>query len=221
MQVSTSSDKVVTTRSYRQYCGVARALDIVGERWALLIVRELVLGPKRFTDLRHGLPGIATNVLTQRLKEMERDGIIARRVLPPPAASTVYELTEYGREFEPIMLRLGAWGAKTLGERPPGFTLNGEWLMVAMKAMFQPEAATGVEATIGIVFEDGAFTVRLGDGSLDVEPGRPANPDLTLKTDADTLFGYLVGAPVPAAALSPEGHLALLARLPGIFAFAG
>jgi DNA-binding HxlR family transcriptional regulator len=212
---------VVTTRSYQQHCGVARALDIVGERWALLVVRELVLGPKRFTDLRQGLPGIATNVLSQRLKEMERDGIIARRVLPPPAASTVYELTEYGRELEPIMLQLGAWAAKTLGERTPYATLRGEWLMVALKAMLRPEAAKGVDAVIAVVFEDGAFTVRLADGSLEVSPGRPEHTDLALQTDPDTLLGYLAGAPVPAAALSPEGDLQLLARLPRIFAFAG
>jgi DNA-binding HxlR family transcriptional regulator len=212
---------VVTGRSYRQHCGVARALDIVGERWALLVVRELVLGPKRFTDLRQGLPGIATNVLSQRLKEMERDGIIARRVLPPPAASTVYELTEYGRELEPIMLQLGAWAAKTLGERGPDQTLHSEWLMVALKAMFRPEAARGVEATIAIVFADGTFTVRVADGSVEVCAGMPAAPDLTLQTDAETLLGYLAGAPVPAAALLPDGDAALLERLPAIFAFAG
>ena len=210
---------MVTGRSYRQHCGVARALDIVGERWALLVVRELVLGPKRFTDLRQGLPGIATNVLSQRLKEMERDGLVARRVLPPPAASTVYELTEYGRELEPIMLQLGAWAAKTLGERSPDVTLRGEWLMVALKAMFRPEAARGLNATIAVVFEDAAFTVRLSRGSLEVTPGRPATADLTLTTDPDTLLGYLAGAPVPAVALSPEGDLALLERLPRIFAF--
>jgi DNA-binding HxlR family transcriptional regulator len=211
---------VVTRRSYEQYCGVAHALDIVGERWALLVVRELVLGPKRFTDLRHGLPGIATNVLTQRLKQMEQDGIIARRVLPPPAASTVYELTEYGRELEPIMLRFGAWGARTMGELGPDRSFHPEWLMVALKAMFRPDAAEGVDATIAIVFADGAFTVRLADGSLEVSAGRPAAADLTLQTDAEMLLGYLAGAPVPAAALSPEGDLALLERLPKIFAFA-
>lgn len=208
-----------TRRSYGQYCGVARALDLVGERWALLIVRELVLGPKRFTDLRAGLPGIATNVMTQRLKEMERDGLVSRRLLPPPAASTVYELTDYGRELEAIMLQLGRWGAKTLGERPPGLPVRAEWLMVAMKAMFRPEAAKDMEATIAIVFPDGAFTVRLADGSLEIAPGRPASGDLILKPDAETLLGYLAGAPVPPAALSPEGDLALLERLPKIFAF--
>jgi hypothetical protein len=118
------------------------------------------------------------------------------------------------------MLQLGAWAARTMGERTSDQSLHSEWLMVALKAMFRPEAARGVEATIGIVFTDGAFTVRLDDGSLEVGPGRPAAADLSLETDAETLLGYLAGAPVPPAALSPEGDLVLLERLPKIFAFA-
>src|SRR5918911_4085171 len=124
-------------RSYRQYCGIAPALDLVGERWALLVVRELVLGPKRFSDLREGLPGIATNVLSQRLRELERDGVVVRRRLPPPAASSVYELTDYGQDLVPILLALGRWGARTLAARPPGHTLRSEWLAVALKAFYQ------------------------------------------------------------------------------------
>src|SRR5206468_280135 len=115
-------------RSYGDPCGIARALDLVGERWALLVIRELVFGPKRFTDLRDGLPGIATNVLSQRLRELVRNGVVARRRLPPPAASNVYELTEYGQELVPIMLALGRWGARTLGARLPEQTMLPEWL---------------------------------------------------------------------------------------------
>ena len=98
-------------RTYNQYCGLARALDLVGERWALLVVRELVLGPKRFTDLQAGLPGIGTNILSARLRELEESGVVARRTLPPPAASAVYELTPYGRELEPAVDALGRRGA--------------------------------------------------------------------------------------------------------------
>src|SRR6266571_9269434 len=137
----------MTTRSYEQYCGVARALDLVGERWALLVVRELILGPKRFTDLRRGLPGIGTNVLAARLKELESSGVLARRTLPPPAASTVYELTEYGRELEEVMLAFGRWGAKSMGARAPEQTLQSEWVAVALKAFFRPEAAEDLRAT--------------------------------------------------------------------------
>ena len=210
---------MVNGRSYRQHCGVARALDLVGERWALLVVRELVLGPKRFTDLQRGLPGIATNVLSQRLRQLERDGVVARRVLPPPAASTVYELTGYGRELVPIMLEFGRWGARTMGERGPGQALRSEWLAVAFQAFYQPQAAEGVSATIGFAFDDGAFTVDFDDGRLEIRPGRPEQADLTVTADPQALVGFLARAPVPVDALRAEGDLDLFERLPAIFAF--
>src|ERR671933_1041184 len=123
----------MTSRSYDQFCGIARALDLVGERWALLIVRDLILGPKRFTDLRRGLPGIGTNVLAARLKELERGGVIRRRTLPPPAASVVYELTEYGRALEGPLLALGRWGATSMGRREAAQALRSEWLPPALQ----------------------------------------------------------------------------------------
>ena len=208
-----------TVRSYRQHCGIARALDLVGERWALLVIRDLVLGPKRFTDLRASLPGIATNVLTQRLKQLERDGIVRRRLLPPPAASTVYELTEYGRELEPVLLAFGRWGAKTIGEPIPGRSIRSEWFGVALKAHFRPEAAEGVHATIGLRFEDGALTIRIDASDLSVTTRAPDEADLTLTTELPTLVVYLSGGAVPRAALAPEGDLELVARLPKIFPF--
>src|SRR5258708_27570367 len=109
----------VAVRSYGQFCGLARALELVGERWALLIVRDLLVGPRRFTDLRQGLPRIPTNVLSDRLKELEENGIVQRRVLPRPAASVVYELTPYGSQLEDAVMRLGLWGAQSLGEPRP------------------------------------------------------------------------------------------------------
>src|SRR2546423_6072869 len=109
----------VTSRRYGQFCGLARALELVGERWALLIVRDLLVGARRFTDLRQGLPRIPTNVLADRLKELEQAGIVRRRVLPRPAASVVYELTAYGSELDEVVLRLGLWGAQSLGEPRP------------------------------------------------------------------------------------------------------
>lgn len=202
-----------------QYCGLARALDLIGERWALLVIRELVLGPKRFTDLRGGLPGIATNVLSQRLRQLERDGIVARRSLPPPAASTVYELTEYGRELVPIMLDLGRWAARTMGQRTPEQTLRSEWLALGLRAFYRPEGAKGVSAKIALRFDDGAFTLALERGRLEIVPGASEQADLTLTTEPDQLVGYLRGAPVPAEALRPEGDRELLERLPAIFAF--
>src|SRR5947207_13506240 len=142
----------MTSRSYDQFCGIARGLDLVGERWALLIVRDLILGPKRFTDLRRELPGIGTNVLAARLKELERDGVVARRTLPPPAASTVYELTEYGRALEGPLLALGRWGAVSMGRREAWHALRSEWLAVALKAFFRPEAAAELRATVAFRF---------------------------------------------------------------------
>src|SRR5438105_251183 len=198
---------------------MARALDIVGERWALLVVRELVLGPKRFTDLRAGLPGIGSNVLAARLKELEQNGVVARRRLPPPAASAVYELTEYGRELEEVVLAFGRWGAKSMGKRSAGQSLRSEWLAVALKAFFRPEAARDLRATVEFRFEDGAFLAQIDRGSLVIEPQAENGADLVLATNPEALVGFLAGAPVPPAALSPEGDVELLARLPRIFAF--
>jgi DNA-binding HxlR family transcriptional regulator len=210
----------MTSRTYDQFCGIARALDLVGERWALLVVRDLILGPKRFTDLRRGLEGIGTNVLAARLKELEQGGIIRRRTLPPPAASTVYELTDYGRALEGPLLALGRWGATSMGERQDGQSLRSEWLAVALKAFFRPEAAAELRAAVELRFEDGgAFLARIEDGSLLVEPDTRDGADLVLTTEVETLIGFLAGADVPAAALAPEGDVALLERLPQIFAF--
>lgn len=210
---------MVTNRSYQQQCGIANALDLVGERWALLIVRDLILGPKRFTDLRTSLPGIATNVLTQRLKQLERDGIVRRRLLPPPAASTVYELTEYGRELEPALLAFGRWGAQSMPERSAARTSRSEWFGVALKAYFQPEAAVGLHATIAMRFGDGSLTVRIDDGELAVTAYEADSvADLTLTAaDAGPVAAFLAGRPVTTKELSPDGDRTLLRRLPAIF----
>ena len=209
----------MTSRSYDQFCGIARALDLVGERWALLVVRDLILGPKRFTDLRRGLPGIGTNVLAARLKELERGGVVARRTLPPPAASTVYELTEYGRTLETPLLALGCWGARSMGARQPEQALRSEWFGVALKAFFRPEAAADLKAEVELRFDDGTLLARLDHGTLVVEPASPNGADLVLTTEVETLIAYLAGAAVPPAALEPEGDQTLLERLPQVFAF--
>jgi DNA-binding HxlR family transcriptional regulator len=183
----------------------------------LLVVRELVLGPKRFTDLREGLPGIATNVLTERLRRLERDGVVARRRLPPPAASTVYELTDYGEELVPVMLSLGRWGARRLGTRRPDETLRAEWLAVALTAFFQPEGAEGVLARVALDFGEARFTLVIAEGSLEVRRGDGHDDaDLTITTDPETLIAYLAGAPVE---LVSEGDAELLDRLRACFPF--
>src|SRR5256885_2188244 len=131
-------------RSYGDSCGIARALDLIGERWALLVVRELVLGPKRFTDLRAGLPNVSADVLSQRLRELERAAIVRRRKLPPPAGAKVYELTEWGLELEPVLLELGRWGSRSpLAPEPPALGVDA--MAVALKTMFDPVRSDGIE----------------------------------------------------------------------------
>src|SRR5262249_31649301 len=148
-------------RSYNQFCALAYALDIVGERWTLLIIRELLTGPRRFKDLMDGLPDISTNLLSERLKSLEQQGILCRRVLPPPAGSAVYQLTPVGQALEQAVLELGKWGSQFL--RP---TLEGVALpslgaaTLAIKAFFHPEQANGVHET---------YELHLGDEILQVE----------------------------------------------------
>jgi DNA-binding HxlR family transcriptional regulator len=201
-------------RSYNQYCGVAHALDLIGERWALLVVRELVLGPKRFTDLRDGLPRIATNVLSQRLRQLERDGIITRRRLRPPAASTVYELTEYGQELVPIMLDLGRWGAGTMGVRQEQQAIRSEWLAVALRAFFDPEAAADLEARIRLELDGNEFTLEIGGGTLKIAPGSDGEADLVVVADTESVIAFLGGAPIP---LETTGDSTLLDRFRAAF----
>ena len=128
----------MTTKTYGQYCGVARALELVGERWALLIVRDLLVGPKRYTDLRSGLPKIPTNVLATRLKELESAGLVERNVQPRPSGAIVYELTPYGLDLEPVVLALGRWGARSLGELRPGEIATADSLVMALRSTYHP-----------------------------------------------------------------------------------
>lgn len=181
-----------TDRSYGQFCGLARALDLVGERWAFLVVRELALGPRRFKDLLDGLPGVSTNVLATRLRQLERNGIVERRILPPPAGSTVYELTEYGRELEPAMLALGRWGARTLGARGER-TLRSHWLALALKAMFRPEAVDGRARVYEVRLPEGPFVARVRRRAVDVSAGSAEDADLVVEAADDALVALLAG----------------------------
>src|SRR5471032_1722354 len=128
------SSSAAATRSYAQLCGIATALDVIGDRWTLLVVRDLMLGPLRFGDLAEGLPGIGTNTLAARLKHLEASGVVRRRLLPLPDRGTAYELTAYGRELEPILLALGRWGAKSMGRLPADVASRSRWLVAAMLA---------------------------------------------------------------------------------------
>jgi DNA-binding HxlR family transcriptional regulator len=173
-------------RTYGDRCGIARALDLVGERWALLVVRELLLGPKRFTDLRAGLPNIGPDVLSQRLRELETSGVIRRRRLAPPAASQVYQLTDWGRDLEPVVLGLGRWGshAPVPSEDAP---LGADAAMIALKTMFHPPAADGLEASYAVRLGEDEYDVRVAGGRLEITRGAPARADATIETDPATL----------------------------------
>lgn len=173
----------MAARSYGQYCGLARALDLVGERWALLLIRDLLVSPKRFTDLRRGLPKIPSNVLSTRLRELEDAGVVQRRVLARPESGVVYELTGDGRDLEEAVLRLGSWGAARLGDPRPGEILTADAMVIALRAMFRPAAAAGVH--VGFQFELGAavFHARVDDGVLTDGAGpmpATAPPDLVI-----------------------------------------
>jgi DNA-binding HxlR family transcriptional regulator len=166
-------------RPHKDGCAAAHTLDLVGERWALLVVRELMVGPKRFTDLRAGIPDISPNVLGQRLKELEGIGVVRRRQLPPPAASRVYELTDWGYELEPVLQSLGRWGA-----RSPTMPHDGELgissFVLAMRTMFSPAAAKGLRATYQLVLGDQRFYARVSGGRFEIEPGEVKQPDATI-----------------------------------------
>jgi DNA-binding HxlR family transcriptional regulator len=177
-------------RSYADSCGIARALDLVGERWALLVVRELLLGPKRFTDLRAGLPHLGPDVLSQRLRELEQAGILRRRTLAPPAASKVYELTPRGAALEPVILALGRWGSGAPFPATPG-ELSVDAFAVALKTVFDPDAVGGLETTIALRLSGQSFVARIADGRLELTRGEPAAPDAILTGDPATLTAVL------------------------------
>lgn len=171
------------TRTYGQYCGLAYALELVGERWALLLVRDLLLGPKRFTELQRGLPRIPTNVLSARLKELEESGVVRRRILPRPATGIGYELTDYGRELEDVVLRLGLWGARAMGEPRAGDTFSADSAVLALRALFRPEAVRKLRATYELRVGDVVVGARIDKGTLTVEHGPLGDPDLVLETE--------------------------------------
>jgi len=173
----------IATRTYGQYCGLAYALELVGEKWALLIVRDLILGPKRFTDLRRSLPRIPSNVLSARLKALEQTGIVRRRLLPRPRTGVVYELTEYGSELEDVVLRLGLWGARSLGEPRAEEIVTSDSLMLALRATFRPEAARELRASFELRLGPIVIHARVNKGTLEVAEGPLRDADLSLETD--------------------------------------
>jgi DNA-binding HxlR family transcriptional regulator len=192
-------------RHYEDACATAHALDLVGERWALLVMRELMLGPKRFSDLRESLPGISANVLTQRLEGLEAAGVLVRRKLPPPAAVQVYELTEWGYESEPIFQALGRWAARSPAH-DPSLPFSTASLVLSLRTMFNAERAKDMDARIGFHLGEETFLARLADGRLEIARGPLDGADLILTGAPPVLAGAIYGGQ-PLEALEQAGVL--------------
>jgi DNA-binding HxlR family transcriptional regulator/putative sterol carrier protein len=213
-----------TTRSYAQLCGIATALDVIGERWTLLVVRDLLLGPLRFGELGQGLPGIGTNTLAARLKHLETAGVVRRRLLPRPERATVYELTAYGRELEPILWALGRWGTQSMARLPSEVASRSRWLVAAMLAFHDEGAQVARPTTWQLALTDGSFTVRATGTSLTVAAGAPDDADLVIATRDEHLHRLLTRQLTPAAAVGTgavtlDGDVSALPRLVELFAF--
>jgi DNA-binding HxlR family transcriptional regulator len=190
----------MTGRTYGQFCGVARALELVGERWSLLVVRDLILGPKRYTDLREGLPRIPDSILSARLNELEEGGVIRRRVLPKLDAAVVYELTEYGSELEEVLLQLGLWGSRSLGEPAAGDLFTLDAAILSLYTTFRPEYSEGLRVTFELHFGEIIIHAIVDDGHLKVEEGPYPAADMVLEAYA-AIRPLLAGEITPTEAL--------------------
>ncbi|WP_331739238.1 winged helix-turn-helix transcriptional regulator (plasmid) [Streptomyces sp. NBC_00637] len=213
----------MTVKEYGQFCGLARAMEMVGERWTLLIVRDLLVGPKRYTDLRNGLPNIPTNMLATRLKQLEAHGVVARRALPHPDRGVVYELTDYGRELQPAVIALGRWGAQTMTEPRTGEIATTDSRALSFHTAFHPEATCGAAIGYEVRMSDATFSLSIEAGRLTVETGSHPDPDLVIEGQAGRpVLDIMRGSLAPADAVAEgrvriEGPPALLDRFVEIF----
>jgi DNA-binding HxlR family transcriptional regulator len=204
-------------RSYAQHCALAHALDVIGERWTLLIVRELLAGPRRYSDLVDGLVTVPTNLLASRLKEMEAGGLVQRRRLPAPAGSvTVYELTEAGQTLAGPVVELARWGMRTLPATTEGRPFRAHWLILALRARFDASAATGVDDSYEFSI-DGDDVVHFDVATGEAGMGPAADPAVRIAADADTLAeltgGAITGEEAMRRGARIEGHPAAIERL--------
>jgi DNA-binding HxlR family transcriptional regulator len=204
-----------TTRSYGDACPIARALDLIGERWALLVVRELLFGAQRFSDLRRALPRASTNMLTDRLRELEAHGVVRRRILPPPAACSVYELTDRGHELEPLLDALGDWGSAE--PRPTRSSLTATSVLLFLRGSGRAHHSPPTD-TYRVQLDDRVWTVASQAGQMEIKAEDTAVPAASLRTDPETLNALLLDpggldTAIASGAVHAEGHLAALRRL--------
>ena len=215
LEKTTRLDKKEGKRGYDDACGLAHALELIGERWALLVMRELMFGPRRFSGLKRDLPGISANVLTQRLAELEARGLVMRTRLPPPASVQVYEATDWGLEAAPVLRELGKWAVRSL-EHDPSRPVSHVSIMMSMQTMFDPGLAGDLETRAGFRFGDITYRADILDGHIDVKRG-PIEPcDFAITAEPAELAGVLYGG-APIDAIRIEGDLALAKRFVTLF----
>lgn len=221
LQHVTKKDEGSARRRYDDACGAAHALDLIGERWALLVMRELMLGPKRFGDLRADLPGISANVLTQRLQGLEAAGVVAKRKLPPPASIQVYELTPWGYESEPLLQALGRWATRSPAHDPT-LPLSAVSLMLSFRTMFDAARAKGFDARVGFRIGAESFLVRIAKGRLVATRDALDGADVVFTAPAPVVAAAVYGgqpleALVAAGALSLTGDQSIAERFTTLF----
>lgn len=209
-------------RSYHQYCGLAVALDVLGERWTMLVVRDLLAGPKRFTDLLDGLPGIGTGLLSQRLRELEAAGVIEKAMLPPPAASAVYQLTADGASLRPALLGLARWGLARLGEPTPGQHVNAEPLALAIVARFDPGTKQDGDGTYELIIDGRSFQLDIRGGHIEIHARHAERPRAVITTDSATLISlnnakHRLADALADGTLTVNGDVAAIAPLAAVF----
>ena len=205
MKLEKVTDK--TGRKYHDACGAAHGLDLIGERWALLVIRELMMGPRRFGDLKKDLYGISANVLTQRLEGLEASGIVLRRKLPPPASVQVYELTDWGYEIKPVFMVLGGWAARS-PRHDPTLPISAVSIMQSFETMFDPALAGDAAMTLGFIFGDEGFVVRVEGGIITTRRDATDAAEVVLTTQPPLVAACVYGK-VPPAAMEADGVMML------------
>ena len=205
-------------RSYDEYCAIAKSLDVVGDRWTLLIVRELTLrGPCRYTDLRNGLPGIATNLLAERLRELERAGVIAREDAPPPIATALFRLTPWGEQLRPVLEGLTRWGVPLMTEQTPDDAVRSHWLAWALELTLSDRQPDGAPFTIELRTGDRPIVIESRDGEIRSRLGPADNPEASLAGPPTPILGLLLGlhqlADAQAQGVTYHGDATLLDRI--------
>lgn len=209
-------------RTYADACGIARALDAIGDRWALMIIRELTIGPKRFSDIRIGLPKLSADVLSQRLRDLEERGIVGRRELPPPVAAKLYELTPSGQALEPVLIALGRWGGANAAPPVEGTGMSFDSHILSLRTLFSPEAAGDLEAVYELRLENGTFRAEISDGIATIEPGEDPEADTVIGGSVEDLFEVVRGVrdlseAVAAGDLTVSGNRTLAKRFVRLF----